>query len=67
MSEADCIDDDNSDNVVENQPESEDFISEVGQPVSATESEDDDHLFHYQGHVTPYLCISKTLNQHLTL
>ena len=43
MTEADDIDDDNSDNVVENQPESEDFISkEVGQPVSAMESEDSD-------------------------
>ena len=40
--EVDGIDDDNSDNVVENQPESEDFISVVSQPVSAMESEDSD-------------------------
>ena len=42
MTEADGIDDDNLDNVVEKQPKNEDFISEVGQPVSAMESEDDD-------------------------
>ena len=43
MAEADGIEDDNSDNVVENQPKSEDFISkEVGRPVSVMESEESD-------------------------
>ena len=51
MTEADGIDDDNSDNVVENQPESEDFIcKEVGRPALAMiplTSEDSDREDNY--------------------
>ena len=46
MAEADGIDDYNSGNVVENQLESEDFISEVGQPVSEA-SDGDREAFWY--------------------